>query len=114
MTFNELERARIERIVGGFCERRIPEHLKSQIKVFYTVRGNEVKIIESRPTLRSSHLWAETPIARLQYNPQTLEWQLYCMRASGKWQKYSEREPAGRLQSLIDEIAKDPNGIFWG
>jgi hypothetical protein len=114
MPFNELERARIERFVGGFCAGRIPEHLKSQIKVFYTVRGNEVKIIESRPTLRSSHLWAETPIARLQYDPQTLEWQLFWMRAPGKWQKCPDRTPTNRLQSLIDDLKEDRFGVFWG
>ena len=63
MPFNELEKARIDRIVGGFCEGRISMHLRNQIKIFYRVRGYEVKIIESRPTMTNSHLWAETPIA---------------------------------------------------
>ena len=114
MPFNELEKTRIDRIVGGFCEGRIPMHLRNQIKIFYKVRGYEVKIIESRPTMTNSHLWAETPIARLQYDPKTLEWQLYWMRASGKWYRYSELEPTNRLQSLIDEIKEDRFGVFWG
>jgi len=49
MPFNELEKARIERIVGGFCEGRIPNHLRSQIKIFYKVRGYEVKSSRADP-----------------------------------------------------------------
>jgi hypothetical protein len=114
MPFNELEKARIERIVGGFCEGRIPNHLRSQIKIFYKVRGYEVKIIESRPTMTGSPLWAETPIARLQYDHRTLEWELYWMRASGKWQRYTDLHPTNNLKSLIDAIAKDQYSVFWG
>ena len=114
MPFNELEKARIKRIVGGFCEGHIPKHIRSQIKMFYNVRGHEVKIIESRPTMTGSHLWAETPIARLQYDPKTLEWQLYWMRASGKWQIYSDLVPTNNLKALIDTIAEDRYSVFWG
>jgi len=114
MPFNELEKARIDRIVGGFCEGRLPLHLRNQIKIFYRVRGYEVKIIESRPTMTNSHLWAETPIARLQYDPKTLEWELYWMRASGKWQIYSDLLPTNKLKSLIDTIAEDRYSVFWG
>ena len=114
MPFNELEKARIDRIVGGFCEGRISMHLRNQVKIFYKVRGYEVKIIESRPTMTNSHLWAETPIARLQYDPKTLEWQLYWMRAGGKWQIYSDLVPTNNLKSLIDTIAEDRHSVFWG
>ena len=82
----------------GFCQEKIPDHLRSQIKVFYEVRGYDVKIIESRPDFMRNHEWTETPIARLKYDPDTFVWQLYWMRASGKWEKYAELKPTNRLQ----------------
>ena len=39
MGFNDIELQRIKKIVGGFCEEKIPDNLRSQIKVFYEVRG---------------------------------------------------------------------------
>jgi hypothetical protein len=39
MAFNDIELQRIKKIVGGFCEEKIPDHLRSQIKLFYEVRG---------------------------------------------------------------------------
>jgi hypothetical protein len=69
MTFNDIELQRIKKIVGGFCEERIPDHLRSQIRVFYEVRGYDVNIIESRPDFMKNYEWTETPIARLKYEP---------------------------------------------
>jgi len=114
MSLNEIERQRIKKLVGGFCKERIPDHQRCQVKVFYEVHGYDVKIIESRPCSMGSHLWNENPIAKLQYDPDTLGWQLYSMRATGKWEKYAELKPTNRLQSLIDEIEKDPYCVFWG
>ena len=114
MPFNDIELQRIKKIVGGFCREKIPDHLRSQIKVFYEIRGYNVKIIESRPDFMRNYEWTETQIARLKYDPNTHRWQLYWMRASGRWQRYAELKPTNRLQSLIDEIEKDPYCVFWG
>jgi len=114
MPFNDIELQRIKKIVGGFCEEKIPDHHRSQIKVFYEVRGYDVKIIESRPDFMRNYEWTETQIARLKYYPDAFVWQLYWMRASGKWQKYDEFKPTNNLQLVIEEIEKDPCCVFWG
>lgn len=82
--------------------------------MLYEVHGYDVEIIESRPFSIGSQLWAENPIAKFQYDPDTLGWQLYSMRATGKWEKYPEKEPTNNLRSLIKEIEKDPSRVFWG
>jgi hypothetical protein len=114
MPFRDIEKQRIKKLVGGFCHERTPGHQRSQVKVFYEVKGFDVRIIESRPCSVGSHLWTETPIARLRYDPDGLGWQLYWMRASGKWQKYPDSAPTNRLESLIKEIKGDPHQVFWG
>jgi hypothetical protein len=114
MGFNDIELQRIKKIVGGFCDEKIPDHLRNQIKVFYEVRGYDVKITESRPDFMRNYEWTESPIARMKYDSDTLEWQVYWMRASGKWEKYTEFKPTNNLQLLIEEIEKDPYRVFWG
>jgi hypothetical protein len=114
MTFNDIELQRIKKIVGGFCEERIPDHLRSRIRVFYEVRGYDVNIIESRPDFMKNYEWTETPIARLKYEPATFGWQLYSMGLPGKWEKYPELKPTNRLKALIEEIEKDPYCVFCG
>ena len=114
MPFNDIEKKRITKIVGGFCEERIPDHQRSQVKVFFEIKGYDVRIIESRPSIAYSHLWIDTPIAKLQYNPDTLGWQLYWIRASGKWQKYPGLNPTNNLKAVINTVTEDPYRVFWG
>ena len=114
MTFNDIEKQRIKKLVGGFCHERIPDHQRCQVKVFFEIHGFDVRIIESRPSSAYSHLWIDTPIARLQYNPDTLGWQLYWMRASGKWEKYPGFEPTNNLKAVINMVSEDPYHVFWG
>jgi len=113
-SFNEIEKQRIKKIVGGFCRGRIPYHQRSYVKLFYEIHGFDVKIIESRPSYPNSHIWIDTPIARLLYDPDSLLWHLYWMRGTGKWQKYNGLEPTNSLKAVIDEIAIDPFLVFWG
>jgi hypothetical protein len=114
MPFSDIEMQRIKNLVDGFCKERIPDHQRSQVMLFYEVHEYDVEIIESRPCSIGSHLWAENPIAKFQYDPDTLGWQLYSMRVPGKWQKYPELQPTNNLQLLIEEIEKDPYCVFWG
>ena len=114
MPFSDIEFHRIKKIVGSFCQERIPDNQRLQVKLFYEIHGYDVKIIESRPSFPNSHLWTEKTIARFQYNPGTLEWQLYWMNASGKWQKYPDHEPTKSLKSVMDKAAEDPYQVFWG
>jgi len=86
----------------------------SMLARVYEVRGLEVKIIESRLSSVNSHECADSPIARLKYDPEILGWERYWSRSSGRWMKYPGLEPRNHLQSLVYEIVQDPHRVFWG
>lgn len=113
-SFNDIEKQRIKKVIGGFCQERIPNHQRSQVRPSYKVSGFEVKIIESRPVTPNNALWIDAPVAKLVYDPDTLLWLLYWLRGPGKWQKYTGLEPTNSLHVVVDEIAKDPDYVFWG
>ena len=113
MPFNDIERQRIKDIVGGYCEQKVPVHLKTQVRVFYNIKGYTVTITQSKPSFPGSHLWTDIPIAKLKYDPRTFGWQLYRRNITGEWQTYYDLKPTHHLQSLIDEIADDPFCVFW-
>ena len=114
MGFRELEKQRIKKIVGGFCESRVPDHLRNQINLFYKIRGNDVSIIESRPHFIKKDEWTESPVAKMRFDSESMNWKLFWRRANGQWQKYTHFKPTKSLQALIDEIEKDPWHVFWG
>jgi DUF3024 family protein len=113
MALSNLEKQRVEKLVGGFCRTRIPPQARTQIQLNYSIRGNDVKIVESRPHWKNRDQRTETPIARIKYDPETLAWTLFWHRSNGKWVKYPDFEPSNDLKTVIEEIGRDPNHVFW-
>jgi len=114
MALNNLEKKRVEKLLGEFCQNRVPPHARDQVKLFHTLRGNDVKIIESRPHWQNQEQWTEMPIARLKYDQESLTWQLFWPRANGKWEEYPDFKPTNNLKKIIEEIDTDPHHVFWG
>lgn len=40
---------RVEKLLIAYCEGRIPPDLRDQIRIKFTIRSNEVSLVESRP-----------------------------------------------------------------
>ena len=114
MAFIEREIDQIQRIVGGFCERRVPEHVKDKIRLGYAIGNHEVIIVEARPWRDESSEWIEMEIAKLRYVRKRDEWQLYWKRASGKWWPYEPHSDSRTLEAMIKEIDLDSDGCFFG
>lgn len=114
MAFSEFERHLIEKEVGGFCSRRVPDHLKDKVRLEYDIDNQNVIIYEVRPYWRDPKKHTRAPIAKLTYVKSRNIWKLYWKRASGKWERYEPKESDKVLSVLIQEIDKDPHGCFFG
>jgi hypothetical protein len=53
-------------------------------------------------------------IAQLRYDSTNRTWTLYSSDRNGRWHRYPGAPPAEQLDGLLDEIAADTTGIFWG
>jgi len=108
------EKQKISKLVGHFCEHRIPPHARDQIKMFYRITGNQVIIFESRPYWQDQSIWTEMPIAKIKFLTDEKTWQLFWQRANGRWLKYPDFPPTKNLDDIISEIDVDPHHVFWG
>jgi hypothetical protein len=54
------------------------------------------------------------PVARLRYTKASGTWALYWRDRNLRFHRYDRIEPAVNVSKLIDEIDRDPTGIFWG
>lgn len=114
MEFDELSKKRITKTIEDYCEKRIPAHLRNQLKVNYTIRGNSVTLFESRPFYKDSKKWIDVPIAQLRFEQKSSLWTLYWQRSNGRWLLYDDVQPSKDINELITEIYKDPYGAFGG
>jgi hypothetical protein len=100
--------------VERYCETRVPEDMRSDVRIEHSVRGNAITIVERRPPWRDDigAEWSSTKVAQLRYDG--ANWALYCSDSSGRWWRYDEAAPARDVAPLLAAIDEDVTGIFWG
>jgi hypothetical protein len=103
--------------VETFCESRVPDDLRDEIRVECSRRGKSITIVERRPPWKAEPAnleWTSSRIAQLRYDDASSAWTLYCPDASGRWWLYDRVAPSSSIDPLLAEIDEDPTGIFWG
>lgn len=100
------------RQIARWCERRIPQRARDQVRVEHTVRGSTVTIVEARAPWREDlgPEWTRRPVAQLRHDG--ARWRLYRPDRNTRWHPLqdvaAEISPAPLLE-VIDE----PGRAFW-
>jgi len=103
--------------VAAYCEARIPSDLRDEIRLEVARRGRTITVHERRPPWDPERMgveWTSSPVAQLRQDPASALWSLYCADGNGRWWLYEPIGPTSRVEPLLDEIDRDPTGIFWG
>jgi len=102
--------------IRHFCEQRVPPEAFDEVRLDAEVGGSAVTIVECRAPWREDYgpEWTRLGIARLRYSAKGAAWSLYWRDRNERWHRYDRTSPTGDVISLLDEIDKDPTGIFWG
>jgi len=114
MALPETERFRVEKLLLAYCEKRIPAHVRDQIKLTFHITGNKVLLLESRPLYSDPNEWIEMKVSQFEYNPETFRWTLYCFDRNSKRRDYKPSFKEKIFEKLLAEVDADPTGIFWG
>jgi len=101
--------------IKKFCDNRVSPHVRNKLRLAHKFRGNSVTIYEERaPWREDMKEWTSLSVAQIRYNGKTGKWSLYCADRNSKWHEYYGLEPTQDLDIILNEIDKDPTGIFWG
>lgn len=114
MAIPKLLRDTVEAQLREYCERKFPERVRDQLRLTYAIRGNSVTLIEERPSYLNPAVWSRLPVAQFRYDETDRDWVLYCADRNGRWMIYGGVAPTRDLHKLLDEVDRDPTGIFWG
>ena len=108
----DLDIARVRR----WCQQRVPEHARDQVRVECDISPRHLTIVECRPPWRqgTGPEWTRFPIARLRYTQATRTWMLYWRDRHLRFHLYDQLEPSPHIDDLLDKIDRDPIAIFWG
>jgi hypothetical protein len=102
--------------VRRWANKRIPDHVRDQIRIELDVTDPTITILECRPPWHpdTGEEWTRFPIARLRYTKARQEWSLYWRDRNLNFHEYDLAEPSADIDDLLEEIDSDPTSIFWG
>ena len=114
MALSDTVRHQVESKLKAFCDRRVPAHIRDKVNLTFRFRGNSVTLYENRPVWDKPSEWIHMAIAQFRFDPSTGHWTLYCADRNSKWHEYLDVDPTKRLEKLLEEVDRDPTGIFFG
>jgi len=114
MALSEFEKQRVTRIFSSYCEAKAPHHVSDQFRVEFEVRGQEIKLFESRPYELDRSKWISHKIARFRKDGDSNVWQLFYSDRKGRWRLFEPYPAEKDIEKLLDEVEKDSSGSFWG
>ena len=112
--FTEDQRQRIVELFDAFCEGRVPIMARDQIALQYTIERHDVVLFEKRPVFNQPGKWVNCNVAKFRWNASRDTWSLLWRDRDSLWHHYDAGAPSDRLEVQLDEVDRDPTGIFWG
>jgi hypothetical protein len=114
MALSELQRAEVNKRLSTFCSARVPPAVRDKLRIVFRMKANEVVLFEERPGFQRRQEWHEMAVAKFRYVGTQRLWRLYCQHRDLRWHAYQALPEARDFQRLLNEVAADPTGIFWG
>lgn len=113
MTIPEIIQRQAEQAIAEFCERRVPQHIRHQVRLTFDFEKEYLTLYEERKRYHPPDRWSRTPISQFRYDQQTHYWTLYGADRNGGWHRYPGCGPSPDLADLLTEMDEDPTAIFW-
>ena len=100
----------------AYCDARVPEHVRDQVRLEAGMRGNAITIVERRPPWREGigPEWSTQRIAQFRFDVGSARWALFWADRNGRWLLYPDAAPAPSIDVLIEAIECDRSGAFFG
>jgi len=114
MPIPPIQKQLVEKLMQAYCDKRVPKELQDRIKLFYKIRGDNITLIESRPFWQDETQWIDATVAQIRFENANKTFTLYCADRNDRWHLYDFIESSKELKDILQEIDRDPTGIFWG
>lgn len=105
-----------EATIKNYVESLRPEdpEIRAKLDFGYAYDGKIVVLYEIRPVWNNPKEIQHIEFAKIRFYKSRQEWNLYWMRASGKWELYEPFPKSTHLDNIIDIIKEDKYGCFYG
>ncbi len=105
-----------ESTIKKFIESLRPEdpEIRKKLDFGYSYDGKTAMLYEIRPIWDNPKEIQNIEFAKIRFYKSRKEWNLYWMRASGKWELYEPFSKSTHLEKILKIIKEDNHGCFFG
>ena len=105
-----------ESTIKKYVESLRPENIeiRKQVDIGYSYDGKTVILFKIRADWTDPKKKQKFEFAKIRYYKSRREWNLYWMRASGKWEIYEPFPESSYLDKIIEIIKEDKHACFFG
>jgi hypothetical protein len=97
-----------------WCEARVPERERHQVRLEVKRRGKSLTIVERRPPWPTgTGEWTSMPIGQFRLDPSG-GWTLWWADRNSRWHEYDDVRASAGFEELLTEVDQDPTAVFWG
>ena len=115
MAFSEFERARSEKALARFLERRRPPpSIRAKLDIAFRVQGQSIEIFTVRPHWQDNNRIVETSVAKATYNRKKKIWKVFWQRADLKWHSYQPHPEVRTIEDFLAIVDEDQYCCFFG
>ena len=114
MALPQLLQKRAEKLLDEYCRTRVPSWLKEELRLDFTIEGEEATLFQERRRCQGSCEWFRVPLALFRYSAVLNQWSLHHYDENQQWRLYLNASPSLDLHKLIHAVDADPMGFFWG
>ena len=109
-----LTRHLVETKLRDYCARKLPAHVRHQLRLSFAIEGDRVTLNEERDAFGRPGTWITTRIAQFRFTPETGHWRLYRTNPRGPdaWLPYLAAKPTTNFESLLQAMDADRSGMF--
>ena len=104
----------METTLRNFCDTMAPPEARHQLRIVFAIKGNAVTLLEERPYFRDPSRRMQTNVVRFRFVAKCRKWTLYYRDRNNRWHIYTLVKPTKKFDALLDEVHRDPTGIFRG
>jgi hypothetical protein len=113
MAIPELELARATRSLREYCN-KVPPEIRDKLTHDFRVVGSDIELFERRPHYSEPGRSTELVVAKFRYSATRTSWTLLWSNRNERWRKYENFVDRRNFVELLQEVERDPTGIFWG
>jgi len=115
MAFNDIERKRIENIVGAFVKRlQPPPHIRPKLDFGFRFTGQSIELFEIRPQWNKPEIKHESAFAKATFVRAQDRWRVYWKRADLKWHRYEPAPEVPAIETFLAVVKEDEYSCFFG